>query len=77
MLQIGVMYGGKLLAEDNPTALMKAYNALLLEDVVLSLCRNDFGANNNYPPDDCDDCHINSNVRNGSKYINFKQSFYK
>lgn len=38
---IGIMRGGRLLAENDPDTLLAHYNATLLEDVVLRLCRSD------------------------------------
>ncbi|ODM94472.1 ABC transporter G family member 20 [Orchesella cincta] len=38
---IGLMRGGRLLAEDSPDLLLKKHNATLLEDIVLKLCLQD------------------------------------
>ncbi|CAL8069144.1 unnamed protein product [Orchesella dallaii] len=38
---IGLMRGGRLLAEDSPELLLKQHNATLLEDIVLKLCLQD------------------------------------
>ncbi|CAL8123233.1 unnamed protein product [Orchesella dallaii] len=39
--KIGLMRNGRLLVEDDPICLMKLYQASLLEDVVLKICRKD------------------------------------
>ncbi|ODN06228.1 ABC transporter G family member 23 [Orchesella cincta] len=39
--KIGLMRNGRLLVEDDPICLMKVYQASLLEDVVLKICRKD------------------------------------
>lgn len=44
---IGLMRGGRLLAENDPTTLLTQHNAILLEEIVLKLCRND-----EFPDDD-------------------------
>jgi len=43
---IGLMRGGRLLAEDSPANLLKVHQCLSLEDVFLRLCMKDKSANN-------------------------------
>lgn len=43
--QIGLMRNGRLLAENSPHNLLQMFNAPLLEDIILELCRRDHEQN--------------------------------